>query len=400
MQDNNDRKLKPEESHSGFVFGDEGNDFFRKPGNTSQSASGSETASGDKKRIVIDTNQAKSTYTPQKKKNTWKWIVSFIFVFLLLLAGTYFVWNNLIENPQFLNNGKEVIKKEIKIIASGDKEREITMTESDSDFGLNTDSLVNSLMSKTAGSNDYSETIKRNLGDDTHIIIVNKNGSTITLESNLISKDNVVKEHFLRKIVIDQSASNSKPEIITPKFEDETEKQVIVQKEETKPITQNPVSPKNETPKINKTEKIITSSESTKLNTEKQKSKDTEIKTSKTKDKSEQKYSFEDFGKNEQKNKSKTDISPNPQTPTKEKQYASEGPIYTIQVYSSPKMDDAKFWVRRLQEMNISSAYISEQKIRDVIWYRVRFGEFASKEEAKSAAARYGFGQMWIDRVK
>jgi septal ring-binding cell division protein DamX len=53
-----------------------------------------------------------------------------------------------------------------------------------------------------------------------------------------------------------------------------------------------------------------------------------------------------------------------------------------------------------LKGKNISDAVISEQMVRDVKWYRVRFGQFESREQARSAALRYGFAQTWIDRVK
>ncbi len=74
--------------------------------------------------------------------------------------------------------------------------------------------------------------------------------------------------------------------------------------------------------------------------------------------------------------------------------------IYTIQVYASPSKEDAEEWLERLKAMNIENAFISTQKIRDRIWYRVRFGNFNTREEARSMALRYGFAQSWIDRVQ
>ncbi len=73
--------------------------------------------------------------------------------------------------------------------------------------------------------------------------------------------------------------------------------------------------------------------------------------------------------------------------------------IYTIQVYSSPSKEDATDWVNRLKNKNLN-ATISEQMIRDVKWYRVRFGTFQTREEAKAVALRYGFSQTWVDRIK
>jgi septal ring-binding cell division protein DamX len=118
-------------------------------------------------------------------------------------------------------------------------------------------------------------------------------------------------------------------------------------------------------------------------------------------DKSKQ-YNFEKkFGKGKSKeNIATNDLKPVPDNSVQDRQYASATPIYTIQVYSTPNLDDAKYWVSRLQQMNISTAYISKQKVRDITWYRVRFGEYPSKEEARSAASKFGFSQLWIDRVK
>lgn len=77
-----------------------------------------------------------------------------------------------------------------------------------------------------------------------------------------------------------------------------------------------------------------------------------------------------------------------------------ENAVYTIQVYSTPSREDAEQWKKKLESLNIPKAYISEQKIRDIIWYRVRFGEYPTKESAIQAAKQLGFSQMWIDRVK
>jgi len=74
-------------------------------------------------------------------------------------------------------------------------------------------------------------------------------------------------------------------------------------------------------------------------------------------------------------------------------------PVYVIQVYSSPSKEDAQDWVNKLKSKSID-AYLSEQMVRDVKWYRVRFGDFKSREEARSVALRYGFSQTWIDRIK
>ena len=53
-----------------------------------------------------------------------------------------------------------------------------------------------------------------------------------------------------------------------------------------------------------------------------------------------------------------------------------------------------------MKKMGISNAFITKQNLRDEVWYRVRFGNFSSKDEAKTTASKYGFSQIWIDRIK
>ena len=74
--------------------------------------------------------------------------------------------------------------------------------------------------------------------------------------------------------------------------------------------------------------------------------------------------------------------------------------VYTVQVYSTLSQEDALDWLKKLKQKNIASAFISTQKIRDKVWYRVRFGAYQTKQDAKKAAVQYGFAQTWIDRVK
>lgn len=105
------------------------------------------------------------------------------------------------------------------------------------------------------------------------------------------------------------------------------------------------------------------------------------------------------FPKQKQEKKSDfASITPQPQTtettPPTEKQ------IYTIQVYATPSMEDAEFWRQKLMAMKVNDVYISTQKIRDVIWYRVRFGKFTNRQQAIEAAKQFGFSQTWVDRIQ
>jgi|GEM_PF-2232281 len=78
----------------------------------------------------------------------------------------------------------------------------------------------------------------------------------------------------------------------------------------------------------------------------------------------------------------------------------SVGEIYAIEVYSTPSKEDADDWVKRLRNKNLTDIRIKPQKIRDATWYKVRFGNFKTKEQAKDAARKYGFAQSWIDRIQ
>ncbi|MCX6155693.1 MAG: SPOR domain-containing protein [Candidatus Kapabacteria bacterium] len=72
---------------------------------------------------------------------------------------------------------------------------------------------------------------------------------------------------------------------------------------------------------------------------------------------------------------------------------------FTVQVYSTPYKDDAEEWLKYLQKKGVTG-FVTEQKIRDKRWFRVRFGAFKTYNEAKSAALSLGFEQSWVDRVK
>ena len=77
-----------------------------------------------------------------------------------------------------------------------------------------------------------------------------------------------------------------------------------------------------------------------------------------------------------------------------------KSPVFTVQIYTTPSRDDAEEWIKKLRAKNINSAYLVTHKVRDKIWYRVRFGQFVSFEEAKTEAVKTGYSQSWIDRIR
>lgn len=75
-------------------------------------------------------------------------------------------------------------------------------------------------------------------------------------------------------------------------------------------------------------------------------------------------------------------------------------PSFAVQIYATPSKEDAEDWVNKLKQKSAKNVRIDSQMIRDVKWFRVRFGDFENKEEAKLAALKLGFAQSWIDRVR
>ena len=98
-------------------------------------------------------------------------------------------------------------------------------------------------------------------------------------------------------------------------------------------------------------------------------------------------------------NSSKNQIESKSDVAYSRKEMSDEG-VFTIQVYASQSKEDALQWISKLKSQNIKDAFISEQLVRDVIWYRVRFGSFTQKSKAIEVAAKLGYAQTWIDRVK
>lgn len=76
------------------------------------------------------------------------------------------------------------------------------------------------------------------------------------------------------------------------------------------------------------------------------------------------------------------------------------GGVFTVQVYSTPSREVAEQILNRLIRRNVAGAYISKQNVREVTYYRVRFGKYSSQEQARQAASRAGYPQSWIDRIK
>ena len=75
-------------------------------------------------------------------------------------------------------------------------------------------------------------------------------------------------------------------------------------------------------------------------------------------------------------------------------------PLFTIQVYATPSKNEAERWLNKLRSVSAQSPVITTQSIRDKTWYRVRFGNFTSRDDAEKAIRNLGYDQCWIDRVR
>ncbi|MFM8771604.1 MAG: SPOR domain-containing protein [Candidatus Kapaibacterium sp.] len=73
---------------------------------------------------------------------------------------------------------------------------------------------------------------------------------------------------------------------------------------------------------------------------------------------------------------------------------------WVIQVHSSPSVDDADEWLQQLQSRNVGDGRIEPVTQQGRVWYRVRFGRYATREEAEQAALQLGYRNAWIDRVR
>jgi cell division septation protein DedD len=101
-----------------------------------------------------------------------------------------------------------------------------------------------------------------------------------------------------------------------------------------------------------------------------------------------------------QKSRSEPSTTSTPQMDTKKASSTTVGAAWVVQVFASPSRDDADEWLQQLREQRITDGYIVEQKVKGQSWYRVRFGQFATRAEAEEAAKNRGYAQPWVARVR
>ncbi len=74
--------------------------------------------------------------------------------------------------------------------------------------------------------------------------------------------------------------------------------------------------------------------------------------------------------------------APKPAPPVETAESKESGKGWTIQVNAFPDERSAKTWVDRLKNKGYN-AYVAEVNVKGKIWYRVRVGQYGTREEAK-----------------
>jgi cell division septation protein DedD len=102
-------------------------------------------------------------------------------------------------------------------------------------------------------------------------------------------------------------------------------------------------------------------------------------------------------------NTKKTEYTNNKNTKLKKSDItksSSRSGQFTVQIVSTPSLEDANDWLSKLKSRGINDGHISEKLVRDKIYYRVRFGSFESYDMASTALNKAGFDGSWVDRIK
>ncbi len=72
---------------------------------------------------------------------------------------------------------------------------------------------------------------------------------------------------------------------------------------------------------------------------------------------------------------------------------------YSIEIFSTPDPDEARYWLNQLQQRGIN-AFQKTHQVRNIPYYKIRIGSYKTIDEAKKAARSLGFKNVWIDRMK
>jgi septal ring-binding cell division protein DamX len=74
--------------------------------------------------------------------------------------------------------------------------------------------------------------------------------------------------------------------------------------------------------------------------------------------------------------------------------------LYVLQVYSALSKEDADAKYEELKSEGVEKVWVSTYTNSNVVWYRVRIGDFATKSAADAKARELGITTYWVDKIR
>lgn len=235
---------------------------------------------------------------------------------------------------------------------------------------------------------------------------------SLKISMNESKKENATKKKNKKKESSTKAKNISENKVVDLK--NETDSLIVVKNEEDQnnnlDIVDNSSDEKEIPIKSNDYKDVISENKESEVSNNLIKKNQSKVRTNKlkkekksnklTKKEPERKESKDLFASNKNITSSTTSsFEKNEKIPYPKKEISDSG-LFTVQIYASQSKEDAMYWLNKLKEQNINDAFISEQIIRDEVWYRVRFGSFENKDKALEEASKLGYAQTWVDRVK
>jgi septal ring-binding cell division protein DamX len=78
----------------------------------------------------------------------------------------------------------------------------------------------------------------------------------------------------------------------------------------------------------------------------------------------------------------------------------NEKGLYVLQVYSSLSKEEADSKLDEYKNKGAEKVWVSTYTHSNVIWYRVRIGDFISKGAADAKAKELGVTNYWVDKIR
>lgn len=74
--------------------------------------------------------------------------------------------------------------------------------------------------------------------------------------------------------------------------------------------------------------------------------------------------------------------------------------LYVLQVYAALSKEDADAKYEEFKNKGAEKVWVSTYTHENVIWYRVRIGDFTTKAQAETKARELGITTYWVDRIR